>query len=31
MGDQLGGPFLGKPLLHFSKRQEVVAWAPRLV
>lgn len=30
IGTPLGSALLGKPLLHFSRRQDVVAWAPRL-
>ncbi len=31
MGNSVTGVLLGKPLLHFSKRQDVVVWAPRPV
>lgn len=31
LGNQVSVPLLGKPLLHFSKRQDVVVWAPRPV
>ena len=31
IANHVSGPLQGKPLLHFSRRQEVVAWAPQAV